>query len=138
MSFVALAILALNQTPADDAKKLQGEWWCSALTIDGRKIKLSTASKPRLTLDGKEFRQTTGGEELLRLRYAVLPGGVLRFDVPGEDGVSFFGWYELKGDKLRVCYPGPLDDEKGAIPPAALESRTGSKVTLSTWERVRE
>jgi hypothetical protein len=58
--------------------------------------------------------------------------GVIRFDVPGQD-VGFLGRYEIKGNRLRVCYPGPLVVGKPPQPPEKIES--GPKVTVAEWER---
>ena len=126
-TYAALCFLVVGTPRPDDAKALQGQWWGSSLVIDGEKVKGSVASPIRLTLDGKEYRERARGDDLATYRYALLPGGVIRFDVPGEEGVTFYGRYELKGDRLRVCYPGPIDGERGALPPAALESPEGPK-----------
>jgi hypothetical protein len=67
-------------TRAPGGKALRGEWRCTSVVIDGEKLKLSVASKIRLTLDGENYIEEAQGKELQRLRYTVQPGGVLRFD----------------------------------------------------------
>lgn len=128
--FSIATLFAFTLSPAEDARLLQGEWRCTSMNIEGEQVKLSVASKMRLTVDDKHLLQEAAGNELQKLSYKVLPDGVIRFDV-GE--TWFLGRYELRGRELRLCYPGPISNEGRPLPPARFEARKG--VNLSTWQR---
>ena len=84
------------------------------------------------------WTEHSGGDIVLELGYRLEPGGIIRFHLPDDKATYFYGRYELKGDRLRVCWPGPLKAGRGPRPPAALKSPAGSRVTLSAWERVKD
>lgn len=132
LGMLIMVVSGRSQDLAHDAKAIQGEWRCTSMVIDGEKMKLSVASRIRLTLDDKTYREHALGKELQSFTYRLLPGGLIRFDVPG---VYFLGRYELKDGKLKLCFPGRLEVGKEPQPPSAFASKPGSRATLSTWER---
>ncbi len=82
-TILAAFTLFAAQQPPDDAKAIQGHWRCVGLNIDGEKVKLSVASRIRLKVDGSAYMENALGKELQKLTYRLLPGGLVRFEVPG-------------------------------------------------------
>jgi uncharacterized protein (TIGR03067 family) len=124
--------LVVSQAP-EAPPKLDGEWQCVHLSIDGEKVPRKVAEKVWLVVDGKSWKEEARGKEMQRFDIQLRPNGVIRFDVPGKN-VGFLGRYEIKGNRLKVCYPGPL--EVGKPPQAPEKIEPGPKVTVAEWERV--
>jgi uncharacterized protein (TIGR03067 family) len=128
---VILVALAL----AGDEKDLRGEWQCKSVVSDGETLKLSVVSKIRLTVTENGHTEHSGNNELAKFNYKISKG-IIRFEFPGET-TYFYGRYELKGDTLRICYPGPIENGFPQ-PPAEFSADKGSGRNLSTWERVKD
>jgi uncharacterized protein (TIGR03067 family) len=127
-AFLALCLCACTQAPA---AALRGEWRFKSLNIDGERQPLSVATKLRLTLTDNEYiEETAAGKELRRMRLTVYPeDGVLQFDTMGT---TFLGRYELKGDTLRIAFPGPI---VGNMPRPPDDFAPGDGRTVASWTR---
>jgi hypothetical protein len=131
MRYAILLALPIVMSQAPETK-LDGEWRCVGLVIDGgKKQPRSAYSKIWLLVDGESWREEANGMEMQAFK--LLPDGVVRM---AAKDVSFLGRYEVKDGKFRVCYPGPLEVGKPPRAPEKIESKAGSLV--AEWVRVKK
>ena len=128
---LALALLA-DDKKADDGKKLDGTWKVVATTFDGKEVPAKALAGRKVVIGGGKLTAYVGEKK----------GNVNRITLDGSkkparinllrQGLTepSLGLYELKGDRLTICYGEP-----GKERPAKLESKEGDRAFLLVLER---
>jgi hypothetical protein len=121
MRFAILFALPLlvSQTPET---KLDGEWRCVGLIVDGEKQPRSLYSKIYLTVEGDSWLEEANGKEMQKARFKAR-NGVIRF---ATKDAEWEGRYEVTEGKVRVCWPANVK--------TGMEPRQGNIV--AEWRRV--
>lgn len=114
--------------------ELDGVWACESATVNGRKLDDEIAKSLKLTLNGAQYKTERGEQVLFDSTYSV-DNGVnpphLNMVGIGElQGKIGKGIYELKQDRLTLCYTMPDHDR-----PQAFASEEGSNAHLMVWRR---
>lgn len=133
---VALALVVAEDKPAkkaDEAKSLDGEWKVVAMTFDGEeRPKKALAGLKVVIGDGKLTAYVN--DKKGNVSKVTLDSKKKQIDLLREGlDESALGIYELKGDKLKLCYGEP-----GKKRPEKIESEAGDRVFLLELERVKK
>jgi uncharacterized protein (TIGR03067 family) len=117
--------------PAEDARQWQGTWKLVSATWNGEPQK----SDVRWLVDGDRYTVRHNGTDVehnpFKLDACEKHIDVFHHEVPkGAFGGSLKGIYEIKGDRLQVCY-----DPTARRYPKSFEARSGSKLVLYEFQR---
>jgi uncharacterized protein (TIGR03067 family) len=114
--------------------KLDGVWTCESATINGRKLDDEITKSLKLTLKGDQYKTQRGEQVLFDSTYVVNDSiNPPHIDIVGIGelaGKIGKGIYELKQDRLTMCYAMPDHDR-----PQAFASEEGSDAHLMVWRR---
>jgi hypothetical protein len=127
---VALLLLPLPLIAHVPARPLDGDWRCTELVIDGEMQPRWTFGAVRLSIFGHLWRQDANGRELDAFDVTFRPDGTMKLR---KGDVTLLGRYELRGDRLRIAYPGPLEVGKPLRPPTDLTTA----LTIAEWRRAQ-
>jgi uncharacterized protein (TIGR03067 family) len=113
---------------------LDGVWMCESATINGRKLDDATANSLKLTLNGQQYKTERGDQVLFDSTYSVndsmSPPQIDMVGIGELAGKIGKGIYELKQDRLTMCYAKPDHDR-----PTDFASEEGSDAHLMVWRR---
>jgi uncharacterized protein (TIGR03067 family) len=134
VALVSLAVSATWQgvraedTGADVLKKLQGTWQFVSQEMDGKSRPKEELAKQTITFAGDKWTVRADGKVVQagthKFNPAKKPAQVDAVVTEGEDkGNTMLGIYELKGDRLHVCF-----DPKGKARPTDFASK-GDRMT---------
>lgn len=144
--FTTLLVTAARAAdpPADDVKRLQGEWRAVGVELDGKKLGADDAEAKAMRLAFKDNGLTFGtaakpGRER-KMTFVLDPAKApKRIDLTSldgqEKGVTAACIYELDGDRLTICMPYFVPDP--SVRPAEFKAGAGSGRMLLTLERVK-
>lgn len=127
---------------ADDHRKaldeLQGTWKVTRVEFNGQTLPPETIEGWSLTVKSEKYTLragpvTVGGS--IRLDLASDPRGIVATRTSGLDtGKTVQGIYELKGDRLKMCFNEPGRKKR----PPRFATSEGSGYRCYTLERSRE
>ena len=141
MALVALGVLAA-EAPVEDAarqdlEKLQGDWQCTAMTVDGMQLPDDDVQALFRTIKGNQYTVTRYekgiGKGTLKLDTSKSPHTIdsTPAGAAGKGG-PILGIYEISGQTLKLCLARP-----GQERPKDFTSKPGSGYILSVWTRER-
>jgi uncharacterized protein (TIGR03067 family) len=140
---VSAAVLLAAEQPSDEASKkdlerLQGDWVAVSITRDGEKFADDEAQALFRTVKGNEYTVSRFdkalGKGTFTLDATKKPKTIdVTAMTPKGKAPPILGIYEFEGDKWKFCYGAP-----GKARPTAFESKEGSQVTLTVWEREKK
>ena len=136
---VLLAAPALAQDGKDDAKNIVGTWKVVAGELQGMKQKAILGHRMVFEKDALQFQDEKGEAIPPKTRYELRPDktppeiDIIRVQAEGdkEQKQVAQGIYELKGDKLRLCYGQP-----GKERPTEFKTAEGDGRAMAELERV--
>jgi len=115
-------------------RELEGVWSCESGTVNGRKLDEKTTRSLKLTLKGEQFKTERDDEVLFDSKYSIdTEADPKQIDMVGIgelEGKVGQGIYELKKDRLTICYTMP-----GKERPKEFSSKEGSDAHLIVWRR---
>ena len=121
----------------DDAKALQGNWKPAKAELAGQPMPEEVLKTISLKLENGKYEVFVGEHPdrgTYTLDSAAQPKSITVTGTEGPNhGKTFPAIYELKGDKLRICY-----DLSGAKRPDEFKSLAGTKLYLVTYDRKKE
>ena len=131
---LALALCAADKTEKK-ADKIDGTWKVVATTFNGREVPAKSLEGRTVVIGAGELagyvNEKKGNVNKITLDAKKKPA---RIDLLRQGlKEASLGIYELKGDKLTICYGEP-----GAGRPEKFESPEGDRVFLIVLERVKE
>ena len=132
----AVPVLAVSADGIqDDAVRLSGTWTCVSVGEDGWWLPEFLASYCKISFRGKEFEfgddlGTEGGS--FDLKSAESPKGIDL--IYRKDGKTFRGIYEMKEDRLRICYDPDHPSER----PSKFTSGFTSSCVLLAFKKARD
>lgn len=132
----ASTLMAYSVCAADDAKTLQGTWVPVKAELGGQPMPAAVLKTITLKIDKRRYKVTVSGERhsdegTFKLDTGSKPKGITIISVKGaNEGKTFPAIYELKADKLSVCY-----DLSGAKRPKEFKTSAGTKLYLVTYQR---
>jgi uncharacterized protein (TIGR03067 family) len=136
-------LLAADQPPADatkkDLEKLQGDWAAVSFVSNGFKLADDDAQAYFRTIKGNQYTVSRYDKVMGKGNFTLdatkkpktidietyLPGG--------KKGPPVLGIYEFDGEKWKLCHGRP-----GSERPTAFESKEGSGLSLTVWEREKK
>jgi uncharacterized protein (TIGR03067 family) len=139
LSLVCVAALVAYPCVArcDDAKKgdskIDGTWLAKNAELSGKKLPEKSIESLKLTLKKGEYEVVAESPDRGTVTYddTAKPK---EMDIKGVDGPNkgktFLAIYELKDDKLTICY-----DLSGSSRPTEFKTRPKTKLFLVTYER---
>jgi uncharacterized protein (TIGR03067 family) len=141
LSLVALAVIGQSGSadkPMTDQAQIQGAWVVISLVNYGETMTPDMVQKAKLTFTENRFRMT-GGEHNFEGTFTLHPE-----ELPKTIEASFVvvdrgekrkatGIYELRGDRLTVCW---REDNGGRV--SAFKSEAGSPTRLIVLQRARK
>jgi uncharacterized protein (TIGR03067 family) len=136
LALVLLAGLAAGaDSPADQAKQLEGEWQVIAAHYNGQAVPDAVAKERKLVFKGDVFTVFIGADKKRVLKFKLDPKLKPKgFDVISpERNETAEGIYELKGDDLKLCYGNPGDAR-----PTEFVSTPDSRLFLLVMKRVKK
>src|SRR5688572_14915001 len=101
-----------DKPKADEARRLAGEWQCVSATVDGKALAEGTVRKLRLVTTAERYRTERTDEVLFDSTYTLdISRAPKWIDIVGTEaemkGKLALGIYELRGDRLTICYTLP-------------------------------
>ena len=134
---VASTMIASVAAAADDATKIQGSWKPAKAELAGQPMADEILKTISLKMDNGKY-EVFVGEHPDRGTYSVdsstKPKSITITGTEGPNqGKTFPAIYELKGDRLRICY-----DLSGAKRPDKFKSDAGTKLYLVTYTQKKE
>jgi uncharacterized protein (TIGR03067 family) len=137
LCFITVAGHEHDQPKADEARRLAGTWECVSATVDGKALTEGTVRKLRLIMTAERYRTERTDEVLFDSTYTLNVSREPKWiDMVGTEaemkGKVAMGIYELRGDRLTICYTLPGRDR-----PKTFESKTGSGAHLAVWKRTQ-
>jgi uncharacterized protein (TIGR03067 family) len=134
---VTAAVTAFAAEPSDDAKAVEGSWAPTKAQLGGQPMSDAVLKSISLKLANGKYEVSVAGEPdkgTYTLNPKTKPKSMLITGTEGPNrGKNIPAIYELKGDRLRVCY-----DLFGAKPPPDFKSPEGTQLYLVTYTRVAE
>ncbi len=120
-----------------DSEAMQGTWTIESLTLDGNKLPPEQLKNWRRIVERSHATWKNGTETMIELDIKFDPSQKpMTLDskiATGEDkGKTLLAIYELKDDKLRVCFAN-----LGKPRPTEFSSNPGSGQSLYTAKRVK-
>jgi len=118
--------------PAEDVKQLQGTWTLDSTISNG----VPQMADLQWLVEGDHYTIRLDGRPHVDPHYFKLDPSkrqidVLHRDVPnGASGGTLKGIYEIKGDRLSVCF-----DQTGREYPTSFDSKPGSRRVLYQFHR---
>lgn len=119
----------------EDASKVYGTWLASEAEMAGNRMPKRAIANLRLTLKEGEYEVVAESPDRGTVVYdnSATPK---RMDIKGTEGPNkgktFLAIYELKGDKLTICY-----DLSGSSRPSEFKTRPKTRLFLVIYERKR-
>lgn len=146
--FVAFAVIVLAccraAGGADDAKKLQGTWEVTDLTVSGKKVDLKVIQGTKFVFDKDKLAILPPNDKLAEFEKRTFsfkidpkkkPAEIDLTALDGEHkGVISPGIYEIQGETLRWCQP---DDPKSKDRPKQFAAPDKSDLYLFTLKRTK-
>ncbi|MSR43053.1 MAG: TIGR03067 domain-containing protein [Pedosphaera sp.] len=134
---LAMAASLAAAEPPEDAKEVQGSWKPDKAELGGQPLPDAVLKLISLKLDKGKYEVSVGGK-LDKGNYSIDPASKPKgMSITGTEGPNngktFPAIYELKGDRLRICY-----DLSGAKQPAEFKSVAGTQLYLVTYSRKKE
>jgi uncharacterized protein (TIGR03067 family) len=134
---LATALSALAADSLNDTKAVQGNWVPATAELAGQPMTEAVLKSISLKLDHGKYEVFVGGNPdrgTYTIDSASKPKGMTITGTEGPNhGKTFPAIYELKGDRLRICY-----DLSGAKRPTEFKSVAGTKLYLVTYKRKKE
>lgn len=116
----------------DDAK-IDGTWLASEAEMNGKKLPKSFSENLKLTLKDKEYEAVAESPDRGTVTYNK-SADPKEMDIKGVEGPNkgktILAIYELKNDKLKICY-----DLSGKDRPSEFKTKAKTKLFLVTYER---
>jgi uncharacterized protein (TIGR03067 family) len=144
LSIVAVASLVMggtllggggNQASDNELKKIQGTWQFISQEMDGKPMPAEQVAKLKITFTGDKWSVREDGR--------VIQAGTHKFDptkkpaqvdapvTVGEGkGSTMLGIYELKGDRMKVCF-----DLQGKERPTSFTAKAGQMAAAIQREK---
>jgi RNA polymerase sigma factor (sigma-70 family) len=128
--------------PADDLKRLNGDWKVVALETNGKKAPAAALEGMRWSFSGAEVRFADAGEELgekssVKLDPSQSPKHIDLVGLEGAGkGMTSPGIYKLEKDRLVICLRDSKSAEKGR--PTTFATGVVSESGLITLERIKD
>jgi uncharacterized protein (TIGR03067 family) len=123
-----------HRLPENVMSELDGVWACESATVNGRTLDDEVAKSLKLTLQGERYKTERGDQVLFDSTYSVdnnvVPRHINMVGIGELQGRIGKGIYELKQDRLTMCYTMPDQDR-----PTAFASDEGSNAHLMVWRR---
>jgi uncharacterized protein (TIGR03067 family) len=134
VGLAAAGLATAQESPADDAKQLQGTWVLVSLERDGKEVKPQKDTKAIIT----------GDKFIIKVGDKVIAGGTSKLDpsktpkavdttyTEGPDkGKTFKGIYQLDGDMVKFCRAGSPEQER----PTEFKTTADRGGLLSVYKR---
>ena len=138
--FVALLLIlgdasfGQGEDAKDDGKKIQGTWLPTEADLGGQKFPEETLKTMKLVLKDDTYTVTVGKQDdkgTVKLESSKTPKTM---DIVGTEGPNkgktILAIYELKEDKLRICYR-----LKGEKRPTEFKTGSDGSLFLVSYER---
>jgi len=128
-----VAAVSLTGVKAEQTKDaIEGTWILTSAEMAGKKLPDQGLKGTKLVLNAGHYQlQIDEGT------YKILPGTPAAMDIVGTNGPNkgktFLAVYELKGDKLEICY-----DLEGKTRPTEFKTTPGTKQFLVSYVRDKE
>ncbi len=142
MFFLALAILMLSPTAAEDKDalkadlaQLQGEWSMVSGTADGQAMPEAMLASAKRVCEGDVTTVRVGDQIIMKAKFTLDPTKkpkTIDYDVLDgpTKGKKHLGIYEFDGDRVKFCFGAPDADR-----PKEFASQVGDGRTFSVWKR---
>jgi len=132
ISLVSLCIARSHDTKKDEAKT-DGTWLASQAEMSGKKLPKKAIANLKLTLKEGEYEVVAESPDKGTVTYNKT-ANPKEMDIKGVEGPNkgktFLAIYELKDDKLTICY-----DLSGESRPTEFKTQPNTKLFLVTYER---
>lgn len=123
----------VNHGFEEDSKMIEGSWVIVEAELGGQKLPDEGIKGIKLILQEGRYRlQNDQGEYKLNPAEKIKAMDIVGREGPNE-GKSFLAIYELKGDRLRICY-----DLAGKTRPKEFKTEAGTQQFLVTYRREKE
>jgi uncharacterized protein (TIGR03067 family) len=125
--------LPLAGVRADQSRDtIEGTWIMTSAELGGKKLPDQGIKGTKLVLKSGHYQlQIDEGT------YEIVPGTPAAMDIVGTNGPNkgktFLAVFELKGDKLEICY-----DLEGKTRPTEFKTTPGTKQFLASYERAKD
>jgi len=121
-----------------ELKKIQGTWKFILQEMDGKERPKEELTKLTITFAGDKWSVRVEDKVVQagthQLDGTKKPGQIDAVVTEGEDkGSTMLGIYELKGDKMKVCF-----DPKGKQRPTSFTSKTGQFAAVLEREKKKD
>jgi uncharacterized protein (TIGR03067 family) len=132
---IALAwpVLAHGDDAKKDGPKVEGTWLATKAEISGKEMPKKVTEKLKLTLKKGEYEVVAESTDRGTVTYDTA-ADPKTMDIKGLEGVNkgktFLAIYELKDDKLTICY-----DLSGKSRPTEFKTQPNTQLFLVTYER---
>ena len=130
---LALPFVALCDDAKKDEPKVDGTWLAKKAELGGKKLPTKVTESLKLTLKNEEYEVVAESPDRGTVKYdnAADPKTM---DIKGVEGPNkdktILAIYELKDDKLTICY-----DLSGKARPTEFKTAANTKLFLVTYER---
>ena len=138
-AFLLFGVLFLLAAEDDankrDLEKMQGDWACGSMVVDGAKSSDDEAQSLFRTIKGSTYTVYLFSKPVGRYTFKLDAGKrpkTIDVTATGAGGAAkqMQGIYEIDGDRWTICLGAPGKDR-----PNEFRSEEGSGTQLSVWER---
>jgi uncharacterized protein (TIGR03067 family) len=130
---LVLRCIALGDDARKDEPKVDGTWLATKAELGGKKLPKKVSDNLKLTLTKGEYEVVAESPDRGTVTYNN-SADPKEMDIKGVEGPNkgktFLAIYELKDDKLTICY-----DLSGKSRPTEFKTEPNTKLFLVTYER---
>jgi uncharacterized protein (TIGR03067 family) len=129
----AVPCFALGDDKKKEEAQIDGTWMATEAEMNGKKLPKTFSENLKLTLKDKDYEVVAESPDRGTVTYNN-SADPKEMDIKGVEGPNkgktFLAIYELKDDKLTICY-----DLSGKDRPTEFKTKPKTKLFLVTYER---